>query len=787
MATVLSAGDIAIVQYNSSTTDSFTFVFTRDVEAGTVVNFTDNGWLAAGGFRAGEGTVTYTAAAAVTAGTIVTLTGLNLDDAGDQIIAYQGDPATPTILHVVDLADGNNTVAGDATNDNTTALPPGFTLDLNAVAVGFDNALYAGPTSGSPPELSRAVSNSANWINSDSLATLFKIIERPDIDLDADNSTTGGRDYRAFVTSGGPAVKIADSDIDISDLDGDAIFAAEIHIRLADFGDVLSVNGALPTGITASLDPLTGVLTLSGEASHDAYEAAIRQIEFSTTQPIGTQKRIDVILFDGQEWGPEAKAFITVGNDVLGSTAAPVLDLDADDSNGGGADYTATFASGGPEIPVADTDVSITDADPAAIESATITLGINREIEDVLSFTGPAGPITAAYDSAAGILTLTGSATLAEYQTALRQVVFSTTSTSTADRIIQVTVNDGTFDSNVGTTYMHVVANDAPALNLDADSSTIGGVDYLTTFVDGGPAVAIVDTDVLITDSDDIELTSATVTLTNPDTDDVLLFNGTPPPGITASLYDPLTGILTLTGTASLAAYQTALQQITFDNTGTTPSTDTRIIDVVVNDGTAASNLAHAIIHVAQVNNSAPVVNLDADDSTVVGTSFRATFTEGGAPIPIADIDTLITDTDSTTLASATITLTDPQAGDLLTATGRCRAVSSLPAYDPVTGILTLSGVASFADYETALEAIRFSAAGDNPVAGNRIIEVVVNDGINDSQPATSLVTVVAVNDTPINTVPGGQTVAEDTILADRRRLGGGHRQQRAHDHAVGR
>ena len=52
MATVLSPGDLAIVQYNSSTTDSFTFIFARDIEAGTVVNFTDNGWLAAGGFRA---------------------------------------------------------------------------------------------------------------------------------------------------------------------------------------------------------------------------------------------------------------------------------------------------------------------------------------------------------------------------------------------------------------------------------------------------------------------------------------------------------------------------------------------------------------------------------------------------------------------------------------------------------------------------------------------------------------------------------------------------------------
>ena len=57
MATSLVVGDIAIVHYNSGT-DAFSFVFLRDVEVGTVVNFTDNGWLAAGGFRPGEGTVT---------------------------------------------------------------------------------------------------------------------------------------------------------------------------------------------------------------------------------------------------------------------------------------------------------------------------------------------------------------------------------------------------------------------------------------------------------------------------------------------------------------------------------------------------------------------------------------------------------------------------------------------------------------------------------------------------------------------------------------------------------
>ena len=170
-------------------TDAFSFVFLRDVEAGTVVNFTDNGWLASGGFRSGENTVTYTASAAITAGTVVTLTGLDLDAAGDQIIAYQGDPATPTILHLVDFGDGNNTVAGDATNDNTTALPPGFTLGVNAVAVAFDSSLYAGPISGSPEGLFAALNNSANWFDSDALPVAFNFDARPIIDLDSDNST----------------------------------------------------------------------------------------------------------------------------------------------------------------------------------------------------------------------------------------------------------------------------------------------------------------------------------------------------------------------------------------------------------------------------------------------------------------------------------------------------------------------------------------------------------------------------------------------------------------------
>jgi hypothetical protein len=42
---------------------------------------------------------------------------------------------------------------------------------------------------------------------------------------------------------------------------------------------------------------------------------------------------------------------------------------------------------------------------------------------------------------------------------------------------------------------------------------------------------------------------------------DLLFLNGTLPSGIIASSYDSGTGTLTLTGSASLAAYQAALRQ----------------------------------------------------------------------------------------------------------------------------------------------------------------------------------------------------------------------------------
>ena len=550
----------------------------------------------------------------------------------------------------------------------------------------------------------------------------------------------------AAYTENGPPVTISPA-ATASDVDNSDLIYGGVRIVAGGFdGDVLTVNGLQSgtfNGITFSYDAGLRRLLFESPAAVADYQALMQAVQFGSTSENPTNfganptRTLGWGLSDGEDYNSPAQTTqitITALND------APINTVP-----GGQTVAEDTI------LPIA--GVSVADIDSSAL---TTTLSVAHGI---LNVTAGAGVITG---NGTAIVTITGTA--AQINAALAGLAYTGNPNFNGLDAITVATSDGTA-TDIDTIAITVNAvNDPPVLNLDADSSTIGGVDYLTTFT--GSAVDIVDTDVSILDTDSPSLVSATITLTNPHALDSLTVD---PPllpgGIVAGVYNSATGVLTLTGTASRADYQAALQQIVFNTTD--PSTETRIIDVVVNDGTADSNIAHAIVEVIHVNASAPTLDLDGNNSTLPGTNYRTTFTENGTPVAIADTDTLIGDPDfgSTDIASATITLTNPQAGDLLTATSSLPPGITASSYDPVTGILTLSGVASFANYETALEAIRFSAAGDAPVAGNRIIAVVVNDGINDSQPAISLVRVVAVNDPPINTVPGPQTVAEDTIL----------------------
>ncbi|MFH1871359.1 MAG: Ig-like domain-containing protein [Pseudomonadota bacterium] len=173
-------------------------------------------------------------------------------------------------------------------------------------------------------------------------------------------------------------------------------------------------------------------------------------------------------------------------------------------------------------------------------------------------------------------------------------------------------------------------------------------------------------------------------------------------------------------------------------------------------NGTLISNVATVTVNIAAV----PVLDLDADNSTVVGSGFLTYFdTSIGAPITIADADISVTDADSTNIVSATITLTNAQSGDFLT-------VGSLPpgiTSSIVGNVVTLTGPAFYTDFQTAIKAVSFDTTSFDLTT--RTVTVKVSDGLSDSNLATTTINMVGVNTPPVadNVTASG---AEDTAVA---------------------
>jgi subtilisin-like proprotein convertase family protein len=174
---------------------------------------------------------------------------------------------------------------------------------------------------------------------------------------------------------------------------------------------------------------------------------------------------------------------------------------------------------------------------------------------------------------------------------------------------------DDKADSNTATVALTVNAvNDAPVLaNIES-----GALTY--TENDGPKAITSALT---LADVDNTNLSGATVQITGnyQSSQDVLAF--TDQNGISGS-WDATTGTLTLTGSASLANYQSALRSVTYENMSEDPSTLARTVSFKVDDGQAQNNLSNAQTRDITLNalNDAPTVEVAAGGSC--GTNDRS-------------------------------------------------------------------------------------------------------------------------------------------------------------------
>jgi hypothetical protein len=395
---------------------------------------------------------------------------------------------------------------------------------------------------------------------------------------------------------------------------------------------------------------------------------------------------------------------------------------------------------------VIDSLVTASDPDDATLDSATVQISNNFQNGDDLLFTDQNG-ITGAYDDSSGVLTLSGEASKADYQTALRSVRYSnlTTGAPYLSKDVTFSVNDAGSDSAPATKQL-CVAPGGPNRRPIAGTSE-GALQY----VENDGAVPI-DPGFFVVDDDSAQLSGATIRFaaSQASSDDDTPGASTPSyvpaedrlgfesqNGITGS-FDSDTGLLTLSGLASVADYQNALRSVTYQNISDNPSTTPRLMRFQVTDSAGANSLSDTRGVLIEAVNDAPVVTPSAGS---------ASYTEDD---PATSIDSALAvgDVDSTTITGGQVKIASGfESGDALVYTDQLGIAGS---YNSGTGVLTLTGTASPADYQTALRSIKFGQTGNDNPATSKTLEYVVNDGDLDSAAATKALAVTRVNDAPV-------------------------------------
>jgi hypothetical protein len=550
------------------------------------------------------------------------------------------------------------------------------------------------------------------------------------------------------------------SGVSVSDPDSLTLAGATVAITGTDitngtftqFGqatnDVLAATGTV--SITVSYNTNTETLTLSGTDTLAHYQAVLDSVTFHagenpTNYGSDPTRTVTWTLNDGSS-SFATSVPVTSTISVTNVNDPPTLSNVATTASYTEEGSVATLASA----------VSVTDPDNLTLAGATVSIvgGTFAGDADILAASTAGTSITASYNSSTETLTLTGSDTLANYQTVLDKVTFAAGENpndfgSNPTRTLTWVLNDGSASSNLSTPVTSTVSitnvNDPPTLSNVATSAF---------FTQGGAAVTLAG-GASVSDPDNLKLTGATVSITGGTFagDNDVLAVSTAGTSITAS-YNSTSETLTLSGSDTLAHYQQVLDSLTFNEPGNVNPTNfgsnpTRTVTWVLNDGSGSFNLSTAVtetISIAGINQPPTLSNV----------ATTASYTEEGAAATLSSAVS-VSDPDNVKLAGATVSITGGTFagdGDILAASTAGTSITA--SYNSSTETLTLSGADTLADYQSVLDHVTF-AAGENPndFGSNptRTLTWVLNDGSassNLSTPVTSTVSITNVNDPPI-------------------------------------
>lgn len=531
------------------------------------------------------------------------------------------------------------------------------------------------------------------------------------------------------------------------------VFSSEFNLDDVDNAGAVTVklqasegklSGASSGDVTVTGND-SGTLTLSGTFEKiNAWLKTADKVSYTSSPNDNGTGTATIALIANDGTGDLTLATINV--DVTAANDAPRLDLNADNSTAAGVvvgsatgadltgnDHAVVFRPRGAAVQVVDDDVTITDVDgDTTLVKATveITAGAwdnSRTIYETLSSTagGSIGGIVITGNgtgtgglSGATKLTLTGTATHAQYQDALKTIVYNNSNENAFAGNRSITINvfdketaDGGLESNSGSFTTSAVNNSIAVgqkiyIGGSDTGQTVATVIDSTHFVASGPLTGMAHNAAMSFWLNGAQVTTATAT---------------------APLF--------ATGYAAAAATTTV--QVLWT----------------------------------------PVVDLNGN--TASGVSYTTSYTEGSAGTYITSTDALITDQDGN-LKTVTVTLENAadtfEGNSTETLFMAANIVSNLTTngitttfYDASNNVvangaagahkIVFSGNKDATTFQLGMREVQYKNTSENPGVTPRTVKVeIVDQDDNSGVSATATINIIPVNDAPVK---GGDFAAE--------------------------
>lgn len=374
-------------------------------------------------------------------------------------------------------ADGSFSYQHDGSEFTTDS----FVYQVNDGQGGTDTAtvnLTINPQNDPPTDISLSSSN----VNENAIGATIGTLSTTDVDP-GDSHTYMIDDTRFEVVGGQLRLKAGQSldyeieptvSISVTTTDsGTASFNKPFVISVNDVNEVPSISlSQTSTTLAENTDTSSAILLAVISVSDDALGSnslALSGTDAASFEIVGGNLRLKAAT--PLDFESQTSYSVTVEvND-------PLVGLNPDDS----ANFTLMI-SDIDESPVVTTSAGVAafteDAGPVAIDSTLLVSDpedagfVGAEVrfdsgfvvgQDDLLFTDQSG-ISGSYNATSGTLTLSGTASIAAYESALRSVTYSNASQNpnTGNRVLRFTVNDG-LNTDTATRTLTVAAQDDPA------------------------------------------------------------------------------------------------------------------------------------------------------------------------------------------------------------------------------------------------------------------------------------------------------------------------------------